>query len=121
MNNSTTFQLNNSSYQNTNYSSLDAGQWILSQSSIWPIVFWTNFVIGIVGNSMVVYVTLRKKEMRTVTNVLLLNLAVVDVLYLLTGIPSASYWTDYWPSANFMCEYILLLIGNNLPLHCENK
>ena len=61
-------------------------------------------MIGIGGNWMVVYVTLRNKEMRTVTNLLLLNLAVVDILYLLTGIPKASYWTDYWPSGNFMCK-----------------
>ena len=71
---------------------------------IWPCFFWITFVIGIGGNWMVIYVVLRAKQMRTVTNLYLLNLAVADILYLLTAIPSTTYWTDYWPCGQFMCK-----------------
>ena len=64
---------------------------------IWPLFFWITFVIGIIGNWMVVYFVVRTKQMRTVTNFLLLNLAVADIMYLITAIPSTTYWTNYWP------------------------
>ena len=72
---------------------------------IWPFFFWITFLVGVVGNWMVIYVVVRTKQMRTVTNFFLLNLAIADILYLLTAIPSITYWTNYWPCGEFMCEY----------------
>ena len=77
---------------------------VLTRHRIWPFFFWITFVVGMIGNWLVVYVLCRKKQMRTVTNMFLLNLAIVDILYLLTTIPNTSYWTDYWPFGGFMCK-----------------
>ena len=77
---------------------------ILARHRIWIFFFWITFVVGMGGNWLVVYVLLRTKQMRTVTNMFLLNLAIVDILYLLTTIPRTSYWTDYWPFGEFMCK-----------------
>ena len=72
---------------------------------IWPLFFWITFIIGVIGNWMVVYVVVRTEKMRTVTNYFLINLAIADIMYLLTAIPSTTYWTNYWPCGEFMCEY----------------
>ena len=47
------------------------------------LLFVTLFVVGIVGNTLVIYLTLAYKRMRTAIPIMLLNMAVVDVLYLL--------------------------------------
>ena len=75
---------------------------------IWPIFFWVTFVVGICGNWMVIYVIVKKQEMRTATNLFLFNLAIADILYLVTAIPNTTYWTDYWPCGEFMCKYYLV-------------
>ena len=41
---------------------------------------------GILGNSLVIYVTTAHRRMRTPTNMLLLNLAVIDLLYIVINI-----------------------------------
>ncbi|XP_072167299.1 G-protein coupled receptor 54-like [Diadema setosum] len=52
-----------------------------------PIIFAT---IGIIGNSIVIYIIFRHKDMQTVTNYFLANLAATDVALLaLCAIPSA--------------------------------
>ena len=85
---------------------------ILARHRIWIFFFWITFVVGMGGNWLVVYVLMRTKQMRTVTNTYLLNLAIVDILYLVTTIPRTSYWTDYWPFGEFMCKLIIHLKTN---------
>ena len=45
-------------------------------------VMITVFLVGIIGNGLVIYVTVKNKRMRTVTNLLLLNLALTDIIFL---------------------------------------
>jgi hypothetical protein len=56
-----------------------------------PTVFGIITAVGIVGNALVVYVILSKRQMRTVTNVLLLNLAFADLCFVLIIPPMAAY------------------------------
>ena len=76
---------------------------------IWPLFFWITFIIGIIGNWMVVYVVVRAKKMHNVTNYFLINLAIADIMYLVTAIPSTTYWTNYWPCGQFMCKYSFIV------------
>ena len=99
--NYTLFRLNNRSF--TDIHNQNSSQ-VFSRHRIWPLLFWITFIIGMCGNWLVVYVVFRAKQMQTVTNVYLLNLAVVDVLYLMSTIPNTSYWTNYWPVGDFMCK-----------------
>ena len=48
-----------------------------------PALFGVISVTGITGNALVVYVILSKRQMRTVTNLLLLNLAFADLCFCL--------------------------------------
>jgi len=57
-----------------------------------PSIYGLMSVVGIIGNALVVYVILSKHQMRTVTNVLLLNLAVTDLCFVLI-IPSMTAYT----------------------------
>lgn len=77
---------------------------VLAGQRIWTFFFWITFVVGMAGNLLVVYVLLRRQEMHTVTNMFLLNLGIVDILYLLATIPSTANWTNYWPFAEFLCK-----------------
>lgn len=104
MTNFTLFKLGNFSMSDLVFDPRDTQ--VLSHNRIWPFFFWITFVVGMCGNSLVVYVLCRMKQMRTVTNMYLLNLAIVDILYLMTTIPNTSYWTDYWPFGEFMCKYM---------------
>lgn len=68
-----------------------------------PVLFGIIIFLGVGGNSLVIYVIVSRERMRTVTNILLLNLAVADLLFLLF-IPSFTayqYATTRWPFGNY--------------------
>ncbi|XP_070545935.1 growth hormone secretagogue receptor type 1-like isoform X2 [Ptychodera flava] len=54
-----------------------------------PIVF----VVGVIGNAMVVYVFFRVTHMRTVTNYYLASLAMADLFFLCSAVPV--FWVQY--------------------------
>jgi 7 transmembrane receptor (rhodopsin family) len=66
-----------------------------SISQIWIIFVATIFglisFIGVIGNALVIYVILSKRQMRTVTNILLLNLAIADLCFVLIVPPMTAY------------------------------
>ncbi|XP_062848101.1 type-1 angiotensin II receptor A [Trichomycterus rosablanca] len=70
-----------------------------------PVVYVCNFVIGIVGNSMVVAV-IHKYMRPTVANVFVLNLAMSDLTFLVT-VPMWATFTAlgyHWPFGSFLCK-----------------
>ena len=78
---------------------------VISGQRVWTFFFWITFVAGMIGNGLVVYIIAKTKKMWSVTNMYLLNLAIVDMLYLLSTIPSTANWTNYWPLEEFLCKY----------------
>ncbi|XP_042366313.1 type-1 angiotensin II receptor [Plectropomus leopardus] len=81
-----------------------------------PIVYGCNFVIGIVGNSMVVAVIYCYMKLKTVANIFVLNLAVSDLTFLIT-LPmwATSTATGYhWPFGVFLCKASAGLVIFNL-------
>lgn len=71
-----------------------------------PLVYSCNFVIGIVGNSMVVAVIHYYLKLKTVANIFVLNLAVSDLTFLIT-LPmwAATTAMGYqWPFGGFLCK-----------------
>ncbi len=55
-----------------------------------PILIFLLVFVGVVGNGMVLFVICRHRDMKTITNYFIANLAVSDVAFLLTcAIPSA--------------------------------
>ncbi|XP_017473161.1 PREDICTED: somatostatin receptor type 2-like [Rhagoletis zephyria] len=62
-------------------------------------------LVGLFGNTLVIYVVLRFSKMQTVTNIYILNLAIADECFLI-GIPFLLYTMRIcsWRFGDFMCK-----------------
>lgn len=81
-----------------------------------PIVYGCNFVIGIVGNSMVVAVIYCYMRLKTVANIFVLNLAISDITFVIT-LPMWATSTAigyHWPFGGFLCKASAGLVIFNL-------
>lgn len=81
-----------------------------------PIVYGSIFVIGIVGNTMVVAVIYCYMKLKTVANIFVLNLAVSDLTFLIT-LPMWATSTAkgyHWPFGGFLCKASAGLVIFNL-------
>ncbi|XP_062389299.1 uncharacterized protein LOC134077612 [Sardina pilchardus] len=71
-------------------------------------------VLGLTGNALVIYVILRYAKMKTVTNVYILNLAIADVLCLVSLPFMASQLAlAHWPFGSALCRLVLTLDSLN--------
>lgn len=83
---------------------------------IWPTpMFWALiachmvvFVVGLIGNALVCIAVVRNANMRTVTNIFIVNLAVADFLVLLFCLPAtvATDVTQTWFFGSAGCKII---------------
>lgn len=60
------------------------------ETYIVPVIFGIIFLVGVIGNSCLIYILLRHKSMRSVPNTFIFNLAVGDLLVLLCSVPFTS-------------------------------
>ena len=71
------------------------------------------FLTGMVGNILVCIVVLRTRSMRTPTNCYLVNLAIADILVLLSAtlpaITETFFQIDEWPFGRVMCSSLVFL------------
>lgn len=73
-----------------------------------PVIFLLITLTGVIGNSLVIYVIVSREEMRKLTNLMLLNLAVADIIFLLITPPSTAYIAAgiEWYFGNIMCKVV---------------
>ncbi|XP_033127266.1 G-protein coupled receptor 54-like isoform X2 [Anneissia japonica] len=74
---------------------------------------WTLFIIvGLVCNSIVIYVVCRFGTMRTVTNCYIVNISVSDIVFLLLCAPftTFNYTRPLWIFGNAMCSVVMYLM-----------
>lgn len=67
------------------------------------------FLIGVIGNSLVIVVVVHSRNMRTSVNYFLVNLCIADLLLLILCMPTALvdiYAQDRWYFGKLMCKYI---------------
>ncbi|KAK3580109.1 hypothetical protein CHS0354_005168 [Potamilus streckersoni] len=71
------------------------------------------FLLGVSGNSLVVYVVLRNKAMQTITNIFITNLAVSDILMCLLSVPFTplSYFMNSWIFGDVLCHMVPMSLG----------
>ncbi|EPY82906.1 hypothetical protein CB1_000609001 [Camelus ferus] len=72
-----------------------------------PLFFGALLLLGLVGNSLVIFVICRHKQMRTVTNFYIANLAATDLTFLLCCVPFTAllYPLPAWVLGDFMCKF----------------
>lgn len=76
------------------------------------------FSIGLIGNSLVIYFIIRKKEMRNFTNYLLANLSLADLFVLLTNVPSGIhdlFAKERWYLGKIWC-HLVFFVENTMVL-----
>nr|XP_031294046.1 kiSS-1 receptor [Camelus dromedarius] len=73
-----------------------------------PLFFGALLLLGLVGNSLVIFVICRHKQMRTVTNFYIANLAATDLTFLLCCVPFTAllYPLPAWVLGDFMCKFL---------------
>lgn len=78
-----------------------------------PILFGLVSCCGVTGNMLVIYVIVSRRRMRTVINILLLNLALADLCFALVIPPSTAYVlaTDQWLLGDAACRLMHYLVN----------
>ena len=76
--------------------------------SLFIIFYALIFLLGIVGNVLVVFVVLRNKAMQTITNIFITNLAVSDICMCLLAVPFTpmSYFFNSWIFGKALCHIV---------------
>ena len=76
-------------------------------SIVVPIIFSLMFLVGCTGNSLVLYVVASNKNMRSPKNLLITNLAIADLLFIITCVPfsAAAYASPHnWLFGDTFCK-----------------
>nr|XP_033786006.1 neuropeptides B/W receptor type 1 [Geotrypetes seraphini] len=80
-----------------------------------PLIYSVICAVGLTGNTAVIYVILKAPNMKTVTNMFILNLAIADELFtLVLPINIADYLLLQWPFGEFMCKLIISIDQYNI-------
>ncbi|XP_077471431.1 kappa-type opioid receptor [Stigmatopora argus] len=78
-------------------------------------VYSLVFVVGLVGNCLVMYVIVRYTKMKTATNIYILNLAVADALVTSTmPFQSTDYLLSSWPFGEVACKVFISIDYYNM-------
>ncbi|XP_033239500.1 allatostatin-A receptor [Drosophila pseudoobscura] len=99
----------------------DPDSWPLERivSTIVPVFFGIIGFAGLLGNGLVILVVVANQQMRSTTNLLIINLAVSDILFVIFCVPFTA--TDYvlpeWPFGNMWCKFVQYMIV--VTCHCS--
>ncbi|XP_076780541.1 kappa-type opioid receptor isoform X2 [Arvicanthis niloticus] len=78
-------------------------------------VYSVVFVVGLVGNSLVMFVIIRYTKMKTATNIYIFNLALADALVTTTmPFQSAVYLMNSWPFGDVLCKIVISIDYYNM-------
>lgn len=77
-----------------------------------PIFFGIIGVTGFIGNILVITVVMLNPKMRSTTNMMIINLAISDLLFVIFCIPftAIDYMLNEWPLGNAWCKIVQYLI-----------
>lgn len=83
-----------------------------TSSMVITFIYFMVCAVGLCGNTLVIYVILRYAKMKTVTNIYILNLAVADVLCMMS-LPFIALQLAlvHWPFGEVLCRLIMSVGG----------
>ncbi|XP_029366632.1 neuropeptide Y receptor Y8b isoform X2 [Echeneis naucrates] len=78
----------------------------LSGTTFLIVAYSAIMAVGLIGNSCLVYVIMRYKEMRNVTNIFIVNLSCSDILMCIVCLPVTIIYTlmDHWILGDTLCK-----------------
>lgn len=81
-------------------------------SIVVPILFGLIVILGLFGNALVVIVVAANQQMRSTTNLLIINLAIADLLFIIFCVPftATDYILPFWPFGDVWCKMVQYLI-----------
>lgn len=85
------------------------------------LVFIGIILVSVAGNSLVIFIVLRYRNMRiSVTNFYIMNVALSDVVYTLFCMPITSYLflSYYWIFGEFLCKFFSILQPATVQVTC---
>uniref|UniRef100_A0A8D0HC45 C-X-C chemokine receptor type 6 n=1 Tax=Sphenodon punctatus TaxID=8508 RepID=A0A8D0HC45_SPHPU len=113
-NNTETWDIDTDDYEFLNSKSADLHSYVRFSQIFLPCMYSFAFVLGLVGNSLVLIIYLFYEKMKTLTDVFLVSLAIADLLFLFT-LPFWAYAAAYeWIFGTYMCKFIRGLYSLNL-------
>ncbi|XP_067639584.1 allatostatin-A receptor-like [Eurosta solidaginis] len=88
-------------------------------STVVPLLFGFIGLAGLLGNGLVILVVLANQQMRSTTNLLIINLAISDILFVIFCVPftAADYVLPTWPFGNLWCKFVQYMIV--VTCHCS--
>lgn len=82
--------------------------WADTDGHFWPtiVVYSLTFVVGLIGNILVVYAVVCSRKMRSVTASFMISLAAADLLFLLVCVPynTVEFVKLEWQLGPWMCK-----------------
>lgn len=75
-------------------------------SSFIPVFYYSTFVLGYLGNGLVLLILHKFEKIQTVTNIFLLNLVISNLLFASTLPFLATYHRSEWVFGGFLCKVI---------------
>ncbi|XP_048018246.1 C-C chemokine receptor type 3-like [Megalobrama amblycephala] len=71
-----------------------------------PAFYYTNFLLSLVGNGLVLYIIYRYEKLTTVTNIFLLNLVISDLIFAFSLPFWAVYHKSEWIFGSGLCKLV---------------
>lgn len=71
-----------------------------------PVFYYSTFVLGYLGNGLVLLILHKFEKLQTVTNIFLLNLVISNLLFASTLPFLATYHRSEWVFGGFLCKVI---------------
>jgi hypothetical protein len=96
---------------NETNATVDTFEWLPGLQLAACICYTIILLIGITGNTLVITIVMRYRDMRNATNLLLANLSVADLAFLLFCTPEGYqhlYTKDKYVLGQFMCKPMTL-------------
>ncbi|UJR10284.1 hypothetical protein I4U23_014491 [Adineta vaga] len=80
------------------------------------ILFCLVYIVGLIGNGLLIFIVFRQKNLRTVPNLLVVSLALGDFLFVLFCVPfgAVAYSLEYYPFSTFYCRFENFIINLSL-------
>ncbi|XP_046641137.1 allatostatin-A receptor-like isoform X2 [Daphnia pulicaria] len=81
-------------------------------SIVVPVIFGIIAIVGFFGNALVVTVVVANSRMRSTTNLLIVNLALADLLFIVFCVPftASDYALLFWPFGEVWCKIVQYLV-----------